>query len=265
MKKTENLEQLLRMEHGPVPEPIRKEQAVNRLTEEFGRHPVSRQLPFYRKLAVQAGYLSPFTWVTQVGLFLAAAWLLLYSGAASFVQAVALAGMAPLFGLIGCTEIARSFSRNMWELEDVCRFPLRYVMSMRMLLLGMGDLLLFTLLLLFSAKGGSTLLLTAVCLLVPFHLANMVYLAMLMGTGGKCPMQMLTGAGIFMAVIFPYAISSVSGLTGAVSLTEAGMVFAGALDFTGCSGWIFLSFAGMVGMAVLFLKRNIWEVKKAWN
>lgn len=264
-RETKEMERLFLTASLPAPEEGRKARAVERLMMELHRHPIAVRIPFAQKLLTQAGYLSPLTWVLQAVLFAAAA--LLLGGKQEWQSLSGLIGaaaVAPLFGLIGCTEIARSFFHGMWELEDACRFPLRYVMSMRMLILGLGDLLAFTVLLLLHAGTGGPVLLTAAFLLVPFHLSNIVYLLLLTGMGGKCPAQLLAAVGILLAVLFSRAGETLiwnGNTAGTVSMAYA----AGMADPAACMGWVAATFAGMLGTAALFVKKNLWERKSIWN
>lgn len=255
----QEIERLLRTKWGASPDAYRKNMAVNSLVAEFERHPVMTQIPLYRKLTVQAGYISPLTWVMQLGLFLLGAWMIKDTGSGDFPALIGFAAVAPLFGLIGCTEIARSFFHGMWEMEDACRFPLRYVMSMRMFVLGAADLAVFIVLLAMNSAEGGTVLIAAAFLLVPFHLANTVYLAILMGTGGKCPVQALAAAGIFMALGFSRFAGNFSGI---IREMTSSWQLPGS---TGCVGWIVVSFMVMLGVGAMFIKGDSWEAKRVWN
>lgn len=252
----EDIEHMLHNMRGPKPDEYRKKLAVNRAVLEFTGQPVRSKKPFYKIIMAQAGYISPVTWILQFVIFLCIVWFLKQSAGAQMLHLVALSVGAPLFGLVGVTEVTRSFSHQMWELENTCRYNLRYVLGMKMLVLGLADLFLFSFLLQIGIGQGSAFPALAVCLLVPFHLSNIVYLLILMKTDGRCTIQTLCAVGLIMAALSFYFSESL--ITAESSKLEV-------LGRVGIFGILLLTFIGMLSMIAAFLARNSWEEQKVWN
>lgn len=250
------LENMLRKLQEPVPDEELKRRTVNRAVAEFAAQPVRITEPLYRKLFYQAGYIGPMVWVMQLIIFLITVYLFNQASETPVLCMAVAAAAAPLFGLIGVVEIARSFSHQMWELENACRYNLRYVLGMRMMVMGLADLILFVILIGMGTARGNSFMSMAVCLLVPFHLSNMVYLGMLMKTGGRCPVQLLLAAGLVMIGI-------------AFGWSERFVFTADVIPVLpaeiGTAVLLLLTFCGMLGMIGIFLKKCSWEEQKVWS
>lgn len=256
MKKEKDIIQMLKNMEEPAVDGYTKKMAVNEILLNFSRQPVGTSAPFWERLLRQAEYISPLTWGMQLILFLCVTWLLNRIGYSQPVILMTAATAAPLFALVGCTEIARSFSHNMWELEQSSRYNLRYLLGMKMLLLGLMDLILFSGLLAVSIGRGGMFWQTAFCLLAPFNLANTVYLMMLFFTGGRCPLQLLFAAGIAMMIAVAYFGSS------CLNLVNIWQELFGKL-WTG--GLLAATFLGMFRMIYVFLVSDRWGEERVWN
>lgn len=255
-KEKDGIEALLKSNREPLPDAAQKSRAISQAVLAFAEQPVHRPVPVHQKLLYQAQYISPMTYVMQLAVFVAVLWLFGRGEKMQQVHLIVASTAAPLLGMIGFTEIVRSFHYQMWELEHSCRYNLRYVMTMKLVVIGLLDLILFGGLLVFGVSQGSSLVLLAVYLLVPFHLSNMVYLLMLMQTGGRCPIQLLLAAGLAMMLLAFYF---------GERMISAGMEGELLLRRISAAGILALTFFGMLGMIVVFLSTNSWEEKKVWN
>lgn len=98
---------------------------------------VRSRKPYAKRVLEQAGYLSPAVWIVQGVLVLALGWMLHMEEREAVLGG--LLTCAPMMGVIGFAEILRSYQQNVWELEQACRYNLRQLMGMRLLIFGAVD------------------------------------------------------------------------------------------------------------------------------
>lgn len=109
-----------------ISEPKRKYEFINSLN-----YPMDSMLNSYFS---QIGYISKSYWI-YTSLII----IILIFGARCFVIneiTYFISGIIPFFTLIGITEISRSSSNNMRELEMSCRFDLDKIIFMRLMIVG---------------------------------------------------------------------------------------------------------------------------------
>lgn len=155
--------------------------------------------PLFQRLIEQGAYISPLTWVLQGVLLL----LTLSRFAAPNVMQLftALSVMAPLLGLIGGCELIRSYGHNMWELEMACRYNLRSIFAMKMLIVGFLDLVILGTAMFLAGQSGASFALLTVMILVPFNLSNSLYLWMIIRLRHRCSNYVLAGTGGFLSLV----------------------------------------------------------------
>ena len=184
----------------PMPEiPIdseRKAEALERIRREVKAYrPPLRQTwrTWARLLREQIAYLSPSYWAVQ-GIFAAMALVLCFlarrgleAGNVSWLDFVALGSVvAAGMGIGAITELSRSISCHMAELEQTCYFNLGQLWAMKMVVFGCGDLCVLAILsigLPGQERVGAAAL--GLYFLVPFVLSNICYLFLL--TAGRQP------------------------------------------------------------------------------
>lgn len=183
----------------PAPEQEQKELAKALAAKALARKPLTSGKPLLQRLREQAAYLSPATWILQAVILL----FFLSRSAGGYQNVTALSVLAPLLGVIGGCELIRSYGHNMWELEMSCRYNLRSIFALKMLILGTVDFLTLAAVV-GTGFGEAQFVLTAVMVLVPFNLSNSLYLWMIVKLRHKCTNYVLAGTGIFLSLIMQW-------------------------------------------------------------
>ena len=125
------------------------------------------------RIRSQITYISPAVWMAQFLLLLLCVYLMKDRSSGSDRQM--LFSVASLFAasiaLIGFPELCKSFSCGMWELEQACKYNLRQLMSLKMAIVGVADLICMALIsVLCSGYSALPFWQVGIYLLVPFNL-----------------------------------------------------------------------------------------------
>ena len=89
----------------------------------------------------------------------------------------------------------------MWELEMSCRYNLRSIFAVKMLILGCVDFFVLGAAIFITGLSGTKFALTAVMILVPFNLSNSLYLWLIVKLRHRCTNYVLAGTGVFLSLI----------------------------------------------------------------
>jgi hypothetical protein len=127
------------------PAPTRKQEFLNRFS-----YPGINRFTFFR---TQAGYIRKRFWLLSL-LFLSGALLILRWGILPFMGLMTISTLLPFLSLLGISEIYRSQSYHMAELEMSCKYNLGEITLARLFLIGFMHLIILLAILLF-AKGSS--------------------------------------------------------------------------------------------------------------
>lgn len=183
----------------PSPDEVRKARTKDIARTVIAKKPLSMGKPFRQLLLEQAEYISPLTWLLQGAVFIVLCFLGVGSGGVSGLGITAAA--MPFLGVVGVSEIAKSYSCNMWELEMSCRYNLKSIFAMRMLLTGLGNgICLLTASGLAYLGQENSISVVALTVITPFCLSNAVYLQLLIRLQRKCTNYVLAGATVFLTV-----------------------------------------------------------------
>ena len=142
----------------------------------FMKNPV-QELRWYRRIVNQFKYISPLLWFSQL---LAIGLCMLLIGQISSdtdMTAVlsAISFIVALLGVVGFPEVCKSFSYQMWELEQSCKYNLRQIAAIKLSIIGTIDLLIIlAITLLTSLQTELPMWEMALYLFVPFNLACIV-------------------------------------------------------------------------------------------
>jgi len=127
----------------------------------------------YGFLLAQIGYIRKRVWIVTLLAVVPALvilWPKITENALGFVWVVS--SLFPFIALAGITEIARSVSHNMAELEISCKFSFSSVVLARLGILGCANVIAFTIIIMsFRVAGSVDALRLGAYLLVPFLLA----------------------------------------------------------------------------------------------
>lgn len=179
------------------PSPLLEKRAVAKVLalREIEKKPLIQGKPKGQRLCEQAAYISPVTWILQGVLFL---YMLRTVGEGSHLWTIS--SMVPLIGIVAGCELIRSYGHNMWELELSCRYNLRSIFALKLLILGSVDLVILIMAVAACGMGHLKFTLIVVLILVPFNLSNSLYLWMIIKLHRKCTNYLLAGTGIFLSV-----------------------------------------------------------------
>ena len=140
------------------------------------KNPV-QELCWYRRIANQFKYISPLLWLSQ--LLATGLCILLISQISNGTDMTAILSaisfIVALLGVVGFPEICKSFSYQMWELEQSCKYNLRQIVAIKLSIIGTIDLLIILAITLFtSIHTKLPMWEMALYLFVPFNLACIV-------------------------------------------------------------------------------------------
>jgi len=137
------------------------------------------QTSFQTIFLSQIKYIPTLFWIAQGIILLLAFMIILYAGHHSLnirlplnVFAVAI----PAITLFGISEFSKSFRYGMWELEQSSRSTLQKLMSGRMLIVGLTDLFILTILLAVTGCYYENILEILLYAIVPFNISCACYL-----------------------------------------------------------------------------------------
>lgn len=189
------LKKALREYGAPSPLPEKRNMTKALALAEMKKKPLIQEKPRLQRLWEQAAYISPITWAMQGALVL---YLLSVAGRGAGFLPVSI--MMPLLGIIGACELIRSYGNDMWELEMACRYNLRSIFALKLLILGSADLIILIMAASICGRGELDFARTVLLVLVPFNLSNSLYLWMIVKLHRKCTSYLLVGTGIFLSV-----------------------------------------------------------------
>ena len=140
------------------------------------KNPV-QEVCWYKRIGNQFKYISPLLWLSQllaVGLCI---FLISQINSSTDITAVlsAISCIVALLGVVGFPEVCKSFSYQMWELEQSCKYNLRQIVAIKLSIIGTTDLLIVLMItLLTSIQTNLPIWEMALYLFVPFNLACIV-------------------------------------------------------------------------------------------
>ena len=133
-----------------------------------------QELRWYRRFVNQFKYISPFLWFSQLLAIGLCILLISQIGSDTDMTAIlsAISFIVALLGVVGFPEICKSFSYQMWELEQSCKYNLRQIVAIKLSIIGTIDLMIILAITLFtSLQTNLPMWEMALYLFVPFNLA----------------------------------------------------------------------------------------------
>lgn len=156
-------------------------------------------------LRTQMGYLGWWFWAAQGCILALFSFFILYapllwpSGQEPVLPILAMAG--PVLTVFSAPHLAKSQLFGMAELEAACLYPLPRLTALRLLLVGLSDFAVLSVVLLFCAGTAAGWLTCAAVLFIPFNLSCFVCFAVLGrlrgGTAAIVTAVSLTAIGVF--------------------------------------------------------------------
>lgn len=180
------------------------EKTVELAKLEFERTPIQYKMPFRELFVGQIKYISPYLWIVQTILLFIVLFVLSLSANGvneQYAIITILSVTAPIIALVAIPELAKSFSYNMWEIESTSKFNLQKLIAIRLLIIGIVDITIITILIITTKVFYDISLVSSLLyFLVPFNLANSVYLFLLRKSHEKVGVIRCLIAGLIIVV-----------------------------------------------------------------
>ncbi|BAK16753.1 hypothetical protein SSIL_2330 [Solibacillus silvestris StLB046] len=196
------------------------DKTVQLAKQEFEKTPIRYKMPFRELFIGQIKYISPYIWFVQAIFLL----FIVFSVALSThgindhqTIMTILSVSAPIIALVAIPELAKSFSHNMWEIESTSKFNLQKLIAIRLMILGVFNLLIITGLVVFTSTFYEINFVNAVLyLFVPYNFTNSIYLFLLRKHRGKrvvigcliTGLMIASALGILSTLNFWYVLTS---------------------------------------------------------
>lgn len=182
-------------------DPDRRGQSIKEVTEQMMHTRLINKQSFMTILIAQTAYISPFTWGAECFILMVT---LYFSTTINFDVGyiVEMAIIAPFIALVGCSEFSRSFSSEMWELEEVTRYGLKKLMGMKFLIIGCIDLILISVISIILGSQYHNTEMVGSMMLLFFNLSTAINLLLMKLLDKKCTNLVLFTASLLMSYLF---------------------------------------------------------------
>lgn len=158
----------------------------------------------------QIQFLPPYLWVIQIALtiFAIVSAIILGQWSAPFYYPLTvLAVVVPVLTLLGTMQISKSTLYDMWEIEQSSRTPLVKIIACRMLIMGIFDLFLITVIMLFVAYFYRQPVIEMVLYgIIPFNISCTCYLLVCTKSKTKELSYQLITCMLCMAAVFIFVL-----------------------------------------------------------
>lgn len=134
----------------------------------------TQRLSLRCRILNQFKYISPLLWGADIAMLAICIFIIQQINADTDIT-LALSSLSffiAILGIVGFPEICKSFSYQMWELEQSCKYNLQQIVTIKLVIIGVFDLLVITILAVVTSQQIKLPLWeTALYLFVPFNLA----------------------------------------------------------------------------------------------
>jgi hypothetical protein len=185
----------------------RKQNTLELLRMERKRLHMRSRKTYGRRLLEQTAYLSPAAWLIQGTLVLSLAYGFLVREKEEMLLQLLLC--APVIGIVGFTELMRSYRQNMWELEQACRYNLRQLMGMRLLIFGIADSLVACSVAIMGWGTGIRTWEVLIFFFIPQILSDCVYLYLMTRFRRHFQGTALLGSAVLMTILWMWILQGV--------------------------------------------------------
>lgn len=185
------------------PEESRKQERLAYLKMERRKLRIWPRKSFAERLLDQAAWLSRGAWLGQAAVLLFFCWLLRNADWSRRETLLVVSWCTPLFGAVGLIELLRSWQNDMWELEECCRYHLRQIQGMRLLVFGIVDSAAAAVIFGLGLTEGYTVEMLLLFFLFPLLISDSVFLLLAKffrrGARGLVPILGAFAMGLFWA------------------------------------------------------------------
>ena len=238
------------------PDRMRKQETLMYLQAQRRKLILRPRKTFRERLLDQISWLSPGMWIGQAAVLLCFCLLIKETGWHRRDTLLIMAGCTPLFGVTGLIELLRSFRSGMWELEECCRYNLRQIQAMRLLLFGLADSAATVLIFCLGMLEGYTADLLLLFFLFPLLVSDSVLLLLAGKFRRRAGSVVSVAAGIFLGFFWMYEAAWLQDVPGVLEKHTS----PGALMLYLLSAMMFLAFG-----CIRFINETGREEEKSWN
>ena len=199
-RQEEEIRAFLKSAEQPEIDGERKRQTLELLRMERKWLHIRSRKPYIQRVLDQTAYLSPAVWLIQGALVLILGWSFCVGDRREILINLLLC--APIIGIVGFTEIMRSYRQSMWELEQACRYNLRQLMGMRLLIFGIVDSLVACGVAVMGLGAGIGIWELLMFFFIPQLLSDCVYLYLMTRFRRRFQGITLLGAAVCMSLLW---------------------------------------------------------------
>lgn len=159
---------------------------------------------YFNFICYQIGYIRKYVWAISALLLVIALGSLYYIPEEGILEIVwIVSSLLPFVTLLTVTEISRSASYNMAELEMSCKFNLSDIILVRMGILGTANFMLFVIILVFTMfKTDYSILRLGTYIVVPFLLTLVLSLVVLNHMRSRETIYVCAGISCGVSVLY---------------------------------------------------------------
>lgn len=172
-----------------------------------------QELYWYKRIFNQFKYISPLLWVVQLLAFGLCMFMIGRINRDTDITPVlsSISFIVAFIGVVGFPELCKSFSHQMWELEQSCKYNLRQIAAIKLSIIGMIDLLMVLIVsVMTSVQTAMPVWEMALYLFVPFNLVCIVSFFVISLTRNKSSVFPVFFAGFGVAYIMLLCVNRFS-------------------------------------------------------
>lgn len=165
---------------------------------EIAKGKILPRLHLFERIWIQAEYLSIWFWITEGILLVAGIVLTQTADKESYITFGYV--LSPLLAMIGFPAVLKSFSNGVGELEQSCRYNLREIFGMRILLTGVTEAVVLVIVLGIGELKEGSMMESVLKVFVPFLFSTAVYFWIIRHVSTKAVYSILAGAAVMLCI-----------------------------------------------------------------
>lgn len=155
---------------------------------------------FSEVFLTQIKYTKPIYWIVTA-LFLVAIFIITKTQMLDSNHLIVISSILPLFSLFGITELHKSASHNMAEIELSCKYNLAFLVLIRITIIGITSLVLLVVAVVFTRDIGFGLLRNALYIAVPFLTVNFISIWLINHLKSRETLYITMGSTAFISIL----------------------------------------------------------------
>ena len=197
-RKEKKLYEQMRQYQPPDVEAEKYFEMQKKAQEEIAKEKILPRLHLFERIWIQAEYLSIWFWITEGILLVAGIVLTQTADKESYITFGYV--LSPLLAMIGFPAILKSFSNGVGELEQSCRYNLREIFGMRILLTGVTEAVVLVIVLEIGELKEGSMMESVLKVFVPFLFSTAIYFWIIRHVSTKAVYSILAGAAVMLCI-----------------------------------------------------------------